>query len=340
MLPNNHPVIQKQKIGVLIINLGTPDGTDYWSMRRYLKEFLSDRRVIDVNPILWQIILNLFILTSRPFRSGHAYKTIWNKEKDESPLMTITRAQCKNLEGQFSSLYPDIVCEWAMRYGNPSISEKIQKLIDSECQKILLYALYPQYCAATSATVYDKAFDDLKKRNWQPAVRCVPTYHDDPFYIQALASSITKHLKTLRWKPDMLITSFHGVPKRYLLEGDPYHCFCAKTSRLLREEMGWPEDQWLLTFQSRFGPEEWLQPYTDKTVVDLAKLSRAKNIVVIAPGFVSDCLETLEELNIELRDDFLANGGENFSYIPCLNDSVEGMNVIEHVIKRELQGWL
>lgn len=339
-LPDQHPVVLPPKTGVLLINLGTPDATDYWSMRRYLKEFLSDRRVIDINPIKWQIILNLFILTKRPFTSGHAYASIWDKERNESPLMTITRSQSDKIAERMKNRFPHVVCEWAMRYGNPSIAKGIQSLLDQGCTKILLYALYPQYCAATSASVYDKAFDFLKTLRWQPAVRTVPTYHDNPVYIKALAQSIQAHLKTLPWTPDRIITSFHGVPKRYLMEGDPYHCYCAKTSRLMREELNWPQEKWQLTFQSRFGPEEWLQPYTDITVENLAREGKAKNILVIAPGFVGDCLETLEELNVLLRDSFISNGGVNFSYVPCLNDSALGIDVLQNIIENELQGWI
>jgi ferrochelatase len=335
-LPANHPSVQTPKTGVLLINLGTPDATDYWSMRRYLKEFLSDRRVIDINPFIWQIILNVFVLTRRPFKSGHAYDTIWNRELDESPLRTITRSQTEKTIERLND--NNIVCDWAMRYGNPSIASGIDRLRAKGCQRILLYALYPQYCAATSATVYDKAFSHLKTLNWQPAIRTVPTYHDDAVYIGAIGRSIQNHLKTLSWQPEKILMSFHGVPERYLLEGDPYHCFCQKTSRLVQEYLKYPGDQWQITFQSRFGPEKWLQPYTADKVIELAKKG-IKNIAVIAPGFVADCLETLEELNIALRESFLEHGGQNFTYIPCLNDGVPGIDVIHHIVQKELRGW-
>lgn len=338
-MPAAHPVFPTAKTGVLLVNLGTPDGHDYWSMRRYLHEFLSDRRVIDANPFIWKLILNLVILSIRPFKSGHAYKTVWNNELNESPFLTITRAQTDEVRRQMSARFPNTVYEFAMRYGNPSIESGLMKLKDQGCQKILIFALYPQYAGASSATVYDKAFDVLKQMKWQPAIRTVPTYHDHPVYIDALKQSIDTHLSTLDFAPDMILTSFHGLPKRYLLEGDPYHCFCAKTSRLLREHMNWPQEKWQLTFQSRFGAEEWLQPYTDKTVEALAK-SGVKNLALIAPCFVADCLETLEELNIGIRKTFLENGGENFAYIPCLNDTPPGIWVLNTVIENELQGWL
>lgn len=338
-IPADHPAIQPPKIGVLLVNLGTPDGTDYWSVRRYLKEFLSDPRVIDLPRLPWQIILQLFILPRRPFASGHAYQQVWDKETNESPLMKITRQQNDKVSAWLNSAYPQVVCEWAMRYGNPSIASKIEKLKAAGCDKILLFALYPQYAAATSATVYDKAFDYLKKLKWQPAIRTVPTYHDNPVYIEAIANSISAHLSTLSWEPDAIVASFHGLPERYLTEGDPYHCFCAKTSRLVREKLGIPQDKWFFTFQSRFGPAAWLKPYTDVTVEELAK-GGMKNIAVIAPGFVADCLETYEELNIRLRETFVENGGENFSYISCLNDTDGGLKVFQDVITRELQGWV
>lgn len=338
IIPASHPPIKKPKIGVLLINLGTPDATDYWSVRRYLKEFLSDRRVIDLPRWKWQIILNLFILPRRPFATGHAYKMIWNKEKNESPLLTITRDQTEEVAKVFSS-HENIIVDFAMRYGNPSIASKIEKLKDQGCDKILLFALYPQYSAATSASVYDKAFDYLQKMKWQPAIRTIPTYHDHPAYIAALGNSIKGHLASLDYKPEAIIASFHGLPERYLHEGDPYHCFCMKTSRLVREYLGIPQEKWFAAFQSRFGSETWLQPYTDETVEELAKKG-IKSIAVISPGFVADCIETYEELNIRLRETFEENGGEKFSYIPCLNATPDGIEVLKEVIERELQGWI
>lgn len=337
--PANHPKVTTPKVGVLMINLGTPDATDYWSVRRYLKEFLSDPRVIDLPKLPWQIILQLFVLPRRPFASGHAYKLIWNKEKNESPLRTITRAQSEAISAWLKSEQPNVVCDWAMRYGNPSIKSKIEDLINQGCDKILLFAFYPQYSATTNATVFDKAFDYLKTLKRQPAIRTVPTYHDNPVYIEAVANSVKTHLASLPWKPDAVIASFHGLPKRYLLEGDPYHCFCAKSGRLIREALQYPESEFHVTFQSRFGATEWLKPYTDETVEKLAK-SGVKNIVVLAPGFVADCIETYEELNIRLQETFKENGGENFSYIPCLNDSEDGIAVFKEIISNELKGWI
>ncbi len=337
-IPPEHPAIKKSKVGVLLINLGTPDATDYWSVRRYLQEFLSDPRVIDLPKLPWQIILQLFILPRRPFASGHAYKMIWNNEKNESPLTTMTREQNEKISQWLAETKPDVVCDWAMRYGNPSIASKIKTLTDQGCDKILFFALYPQYSAATNATAFDKAFDYLKILKRQPAIRTVPTYHDNPVYIEAIANSIDAHINTLDWKPDAVIASFHGLPKRYLMEGDPYHCLCVKSGRLIREKLGFSQDQFYTTFQSRFGAAEWLKPYTDETVEKLAK-SGVKNIAVVSPGFVSDCIETLEELNIRLRETFMENGGENFTYIPCLNASEAGLAVFKDIISNELKGW-
>lgn len=335
--PRGHPQPAIGKVGVLLINLGTPDGTDYWSMRRYLKEFLSDRRVIEVNPVLWWFILNGPVLTKRPFSSGKAYRSIWNTQKDESPLRTTTRSQAEKLAKAFRG-DRRIVVDWAMRYGNPSTASRIEALKAQGCEKILLFALYPQYAAATTATAYDKAFDALKLMRWQPAIRTVPPYHDDPAYIDALAASLKKELAKLKWKPEVILASFHGLPKEYFDKGDPYHCHCARTTRLLREKLKWSEDFLRMTFQSRFGKAEWLQPYTDKTVEALARQG-VQNLAIITPGFASDCVETLEEIAVENGDIFKAHGGRNFAAIPCLNDSAEGMKVIEAVVKRELKGW-
>ncbi|RME96903.1 MAG: ferrochelatase, partial [Alphaproteobacteria bacterium] len=268
--PEGHPKVAMGRIGVLLINLGTPDGTGYWEMRRYLKEFLSDRRVIEVNPLAWWFILNGPVLTKRPFSSGEAYRSIWNTEKDESPLRTITRSQAEKLAEAFAG-DARVVVDWGMRYGNPSTKSRIEALKEQGCERILLFALYPQYAAATTATAYDKAFDALKTMRWQPAVRTVPPYHDDPVYIAALATSLEQELQKLPWKPEVILASFHGLPKAYFEKGDPYHCHCAKTTRLLREKLGWSEDYLRMTFQSRFGKDEWLQPYTDKTVEALAR---------------------------------------------------------------------
>ncbi|WP_455918727.1 ferrochelatase [Ensifer canadensis] len=334
----DHPTVKSGKVGVLLVNLGTPDGTDYTSMRRYLKEFLSDRRVIEWSRLFWYPILYGIVLNTRPGKVGKAYEMIWNKDLNESYLRTYTRNQATLMAEAFAN-QPHIVVDWGMRYGQPSIASRMEALQKAGCERILLFPLYPQYAAATTATVNDKAFEALLKMRWQPALRTVPPYHDDPVYIDALATSITRHLATLDWEPEVVLTSFHGIPKSYFEKGDPYYCQCQKTARLLREKLGWSKDKLQVTFQSRFGPEEWLQPYTDKTVEKLAQ-DGVKRIAVINPGFVSDCLETLEEIAEQAAESFHHNGGEKFAHIPCLNDSAEGMMVLEHVVRRELSGWL
>jgi len=335
--PAGHPSVATGKIGVLIVALGTPDGTDYWSMRRYLKEFLSDRRVIETSRWLWWPILNLIILTTRPGRKGKDYASIWNRERDEGPLRTITRSQGEKLSARLGG--ETVIVDWAMRYGNPSISSRLDALQTAGCDRILVFPLYPQYAAATTATVNDAVFDHLKKKRWQPAVRTVPAYHDDPVYIDAVAGSLKASLAGLDWEPEVVLASFHGIPKSYFDKGDPYHCQCAKTARLVREVAGYDREHLKLTFQSRFGPAEWLQPYTDKTVEALAK-SGVKRMAVITPGFTSDCLETLEEIAVENAEIFHHAGGEKFHAVPCLNDSEAGMDVIEAVVRRELGGWI
>ena len=337
-LPANHPPVTFGKVGVLIVNLGTPDGTDYTSMRRYLKEFLMDRRVIEWSRFLWYPILFGIVLNTRPGKVGKAYEEIWNKDLNESYLRTYTRSQAEKLAHTFRDV-PNLVIDWGMRYGQPSIASRIDALKAQGCEKILLFPLYPQFAAATTATVNDKAFEALLKMRWQPALRTVPPYHDDPVYIEALANSVEKHLATLDWEPEVLLTSFHGIPQSYFKKGDPYHCQCMKTARLLREKLGWSKEKLMVTFQSRFGPEEWLQPYTDKTVEKLAK-DGVKRIAVMNPGFVSDCLETLEEIAGEAGEIFHHAGGEKFTHVPCLNDSTDGMWVLEHVVRRELGGWI
>jgi ferrochelatase len=338
LLPEAHPPVKSGKVGVLLVNLGTPDGTDYRSMRRYLREFLSDKRVIEWPRALWFPILYGIVLNTRPGRKGKDYETIWNKERNESPLRTFTRSQGEKLAERLSTL-PNVVVDWAMRYGNPSIAERMAALKAAGCDRILAFPLYPQYAASTTATVNDMVYRFLLEERWQAALRTVPPYHDDPVYIDALARSIEAHLATLDFEPEVVLTSFHGIPQSYFRKGDPYHCHCMKTARLLRERLGWSKEKLQITFQSRFGPEEWLQPYTDKTVEELAK-SGVKRLAIAAPGFVSDCLETLEELAVENGEIFLHNGGEKFSHIPCLNDSEWGMDVIEAVTRRELGGWI
>ena len=326
------------KIGVLLVNLGTPDDTDYWSMRRYLKEFLSDRRVIEINRLLWWPILNGLVLTTRPSKSGEAYRSIWNEELDESPLRTITRAQGEKVADALGHR-EEIVVDWAMRYGTPSIASRVKALTRQGCDRLLVFPLYPQYAAATTATVNDVVFDELKTMRFQPALRTVPAYPKDPVYIEALAQSITAHLAALDFEPEVIIASFHGLPKAYIDKGDPYQCQCMDTTDALRKALGPLGDKLKLTFQSRFGRAEWLQPYTDKTVEALAR-DGVKRIAVLTPGFVADCVETLEEISGEAKEIFLESGGERFSFIPCLNDSEAGIGVLVHIIERELQGWV
>jgi len=326
------------RIGVLLLNLGTPDATDYWPMRRYLSEFLSDRRVIEEPRWKWWPILNLMILTRRPSTKGKDYQKIWNNELNESPLKTISRNQAESLVKRLAG-EDRIIVDWAMRYGNPSTESRLERLVEQGCDRILLVPLYPQYAAATTATAADQAFRALMKMRAQPAVRVAPNYHDDPVYIEALARSFQRHLETLDFKPERIIATFHGMPVEYRRKGDPYYDQCLVTSSLLRQRLGWPDDTWLTTFQSRFGSDPWLEPYTDKTVERLTK-EGVKNLLLIAPGFSADCLETLEELEGENREIFMHNGGVRFSYVPALNDSEGGLDVIEAVVCRELMGWI
>jgi ferrochelatase len=335
-VPAKSPKLPPRKIGVLLVNLGTPDATDYWSMRRYLKEFLSDPRVVEENRIKWWLILNLVILTVRPARKGRDYDKIWNRQRNESPLKTITRAQAEKLGKTFGKR---VLVDWAMRYGNPSIPSRLEAMRKAGCDRILVMPLYPQYAAATTATVCDKVFDSLAAMRWQPTLRVTPPYYDDPAYIDALAASLKASIGKLRFKPDAILASFHGMPEDYVAKGDPYRAHCEETVRLLRKKLGMSARQLRLTFQSRFGPAEWLKPYTDMTVEALAK-DGVKNLAVLTPGFAADCLETLEEIAMENAAIFKAAGGENFAAIPCLNDSADGMKVIETVVRRELEGWL
>ena len=327
----NHPDIKFGKTGVLLINLGTPDSTDWWDIRRYLKEFLSDTRVIEVNPVLWQIILNLFILNFRPSKTAHAYKKIWLKETNESPLRYYTRNQAEKLQQELVG--ENIIVNFAMRYGNPSIKSKLTELKKNGCENIIILPLYPQYAAATTATVCDEVYRTLMKMRWQPSLQIVPHYESEPLYVSALVKSIEKKIETISWKPDLIIASYHGIPKKYFDKGDPYHCYCHKTTRLIKEKFSKIEIQ--TTFQSRFGPQEWLTPYTDKTLESLSAKG-IKNLLVICPGFASDCVETLEEINILGRETFLKNGGEKFDFIPCLNDSSEHIKLFENLVKKYL----
>jgi ferrochelatase len=338
-LPADHPPMKWGKIGVLLVNLGTPDATDYKSMRRYLKEFLSDPRVIETNRALWWFVLNFLVLTRRPQAKGKDYEKIWNRELNESPLKTITRSQAEKLSAQLKPVSERLMVDWGMRYGNPSLGSRIEALAEKGCERILLVPLYPQYSAATTATVCDKAFETLAKLRYQPALRVAPAYHDDPVYIDAVAESIKSEIATLPWKPEVILASFHGVPEEYLLKGDPYHCHCVKTARLLRERLGYSEQEFRMTFQSRFGRAKWLEPYTDETVKALAA-EGVKNLAIVTPGFSADCLETLEEIAGENAEFFHHGGGENFAAIPCLNDSDGGMRVIRNIVERELKGWI
>ncbi len=337
--PAAHPAVATGRVGVLLVNLGTPDATDYWSMRRYLKEFLSDRRVIEVPRAIWWPILNGIILTTRPGRKGRDYASIWNTERDEGPLKTITRSQAEILAARLAPLSDRLVVDWAMRYGNPSIASRLEALTKAGCERILVVPLYPQYAAATTATVADKAFDALKAMRWQPAVRIAPPWHDEPVYVEALAASLKADLAALDWEPEVIVASFHGIPKSYFDKGDPYYCHCAKTMRLLREATGLDETRLRMTFQSRFGKAEWLKPYTDATIAELAR-SGVKRLAVITPGFAADCLETIEEIGVENAEIFHANGGEAFHRVACLNDAPGGIDVIETVVRRELGGWI
>ena len=330
-MDKDHPQVKFGKTGILIINLGTPDSTSWWDIRKYLKEFLSDRRVIEVNPIIWQIILNLFILTFRPSKTAHAYKQIWRKESNESPLLYFTRRQAEELKDKLET--DKVMVDYAMRYGNPSIKSRLNLLRENGCENIIILPLYPQYAAATTATVCDEVYRSLMRMRWQPSLQIIPHYESNPLYIDALVKSIEKKIKEINWKPDLIISSYHGIPKSYFSKGDPYHCYCHKTTRLIKEKFNKIEIQ--TTFQSRFGPQEWLTPYTDKTIETLPEKG-IKNLLVICPGFASDCVETLEEINIQGRESFIRKGGEKFDLIPCLNDNSNHIKLFEKLISKYL----
>lgn len=338
--PKDHPKVPRGKTGILLANLGTPDDYTYWPMRRYLSEFLSDQRVIDYPAWKWQPLLQLIILTKRPFSSGAAYKSIWNHDLGESPLMTITKAQTAKFRDRLEKLYGDqVMVDFSMRYGNPSTKSKVRAMVEAGCERILFFPLYPHYAGATTATANDAFFDALKSEAWQPAARTVPAYFEDPGYIEALAQSVETAYGKLDRRPDVLVVSYHGMPLRYLMQGDPYHCQCMKTSRLLKERLGWEDTDIVSTFQSKFGPEEWLQPYTVEEVARLAE-SGKKNIAVIAPAFSADCIETLEEINEEIKESFEEAGGESFTYIPCLNDDDAHIDALTAIAQKNLAGWL
>ena len=327
-MKEDHPKVNFGKTGVLLINLGTPDSTDWLDIRKYLKEFLSDRRVIELNPFIWQIILNVFILNLRPSKTAKAYKEIWMKKENMSPLRYYTIMQTKKLLDRINS--KDLIVDYAMRYGNPSIKSKISKLHNAGCEKLIILPLYPQYAAATTATVCDEVFRTLMEMRWQPSLQIIPHYESEPLYIKALNNSLSKKISTLSWRPDIIIASYHGIPQKYFNKGDPYHCYCHKTSRLLREQF--KDIEIITTFQSRFGPEAWLKPYTDKTLERLPSEGK-KNVLVICPGFSSDCVETLEEISIQGKESFLKSGGENFDIVPCLNDGDDHINLLEKLTR-------
>jgi protoporphyrin/coproporphyrin ferrochelatase len=330
--------IRPQRIGVLLVNLGTPDSADARGVRVYLKEFLGDPRVIENQGLFWKLVLNGFILRVRPRRKARDYRKIWNTGKNESPLKTITRAQADKLAAAISD-HDHLIVDWAMRYGNPSIKSRIDALMAQGCDRLLVVPLYPQYSAATSATVCDEVFRVLGKMRAQPTLRVTPPYYDDPDYIDALAVSIDTHIATLPFQPELIVASFHGIPQIYVDKGDPYETQCIATTEALRKRMGLDASKLKLTFQSRFGIDEWLKPCTDKTIEQLAK-DGVRRIAVVTPGFSSDCLETLEEIAQENAEIFKHNGGEHFAAVPCLNDSEPGMDVIRRLVLRELQGWI
>ena len=331
MTTNEHPKVNYGKTGVLLVNLGTPDSTNWWDIRKYLKEFLSDRRVIELNPIIWQIILNLFILTFRPSKTAHAYKKIWFEKTNESPLLYFTRSQSDNLRKLIGD--ENIVVDFAMRYGNPSIKSKLSSLKELGCENIIVLPLYPQYAAATTASVCDEVYRSLMGMRWQPSLQIIPHYESEELYINALVNSIRNKVQSISWKPEKIIASYHGIPESYFKKGDPYQCYCQKTSRLIKEK--YTDYEILTTFQSRFGPQEWLKPYTDKTIDELPQKG-IKNILVLCPGFASDCVETLEEINIQARESFIKNGGKNFDLIPCLNDNDDHINLFKTLVERYL----
>ena len=329
-IPPNHPSMPAPRVGVLLVNLGTPDEASPKAVKRYLAEFLSDRRVVEIPPLAWQPILRGIILNTRPKKSAHAYQQVWTDAG--SPLAAVTRAQAEALK----DAWPGVTVDWAMRYGNPAIGDQLTAMKDAGCDRILIAPLYPQYCAATTATANDKAFEALAAMRWQPAIRTLPPYHDDPAYIDALAQSVRASLAALDFEPEALIASFHGMPARTLELGDPYHCQCQKTARLLGEALG---RELTVTFQSRFGRAKWLGPATDATLAELPGRGVTR-VAIVAPGFSADCLETLEELAIRGRESYLAAGGTQFAYLPCLNDSEIGIQMLRDILSRELAGWI
>ena len=335
--PTDHPKTDKNKIGLLLVNLGTPENTETKSIRIYLKEFLSDRRVIDVPKILWWLILNLIILNTRPKKTAAAYKKIWLKnDPDGSPLRKITRLQSEKLQKKINK--KNVFVDYAMRYGSPSIKSKLTEFKERGCDRIIILSLYPQYSGPTTATVNDEVCKWMLRQKWQPTIRIASPYFDAPEYINSISKSILNSFKK-DGIPDLLLLSFHGAPKRYLIEGDPYHCHCAKTGRLIKEKLKIDDNKFMISFQSRFGSEPWLQPYTDETLEKLGN-KNIKHLSVITPGFSADNIETLEEINMEGREEFLESGGKKFTYIPCLNDTKEGMDLLHKLALKELAGWI
>ena len=331
-MEKNHPKVNYGKTGILLINLGTPDSTNWLDIRKYLKEFLSDRRVIEVNPLIWQIILNVFILTFRPSKTAKAYKKIWMHKENMSPLRHYTIMQAKKLGDKIKS--ENTIVDYAMRYGKPSIKDKIYNLQKKGCENLIVLPLYPQYAAATTATVCDEVYRCLTQMRWQPSLQIIPHYESEPLYIKALVKSLDKKISQLSWKPDTIVASYHGIPKKYFEKGDPYHCYCQKTTRLIKENFK-SDVPIITTFQSRFGPQEWLTPYTDKTFEKLPQEGK-KNILVICPGFSSDCVETLEEISIQGKETFLEKGGKNFEAVSCLNDNEDHINLLLHLTNKFL----
>jgi len=332
--PQGHGPVRSGRAGVLLVNLGSPEAPEPGAVRRYLAEFLSDPRVIEIPPLLWQPILRGIILTTRPRKSAHAYRQVWSDEG--APLVAITARQAQALQ---SRLGERAQVEFAMRYGRPAIGERLQALKDAGCERILLAPLYPQYSAATTATVVDKAGDCLRTMRWQPSLRVLPPYHDDPAYIDALARDLEAQIAALAFVPEVLLLSFHGMPERTLHRGDPYHCHCRKTARLLETALARPDMRVITTFQSRFGRAKWLGPATDATLAEEAAKG-TRRLAVAMPGFAADCLETLEEIAIQGQAQFLAAGGENFAALACLNAGDAGMAMLEALIRRELAGWI
>jgi len=337
--PQDHPPAPHGRVGLLLVNLGTPEAASTNSVRRYLRQFLSDRRVIETPPLLWQPLLNLVILPFRAGRSAKAYDAIWDRERDESPLRRITRMQAEALAGSLSGHAEGLLVDWAMRYGEPAIGDRLQAMVEAGCERIAVFALYPQYSATTTASVYDEAFRSLMRMRWQPAIRTLPGYHDHPGYIDALARSVQSQIDDQGWDPEVILASFHGLPQRYFEAGDPYYCLCQKTGRLLRDALGRDERGLRITFQSRFGPEDWLRPYTDKTLEALPG-EGIEAVSVVTPGFAADCLETLEEIGIAGREQFLDAGGKRYSVVPCLNDSADQVALLRDIVLQELSGWI